>query len=74
MIHIIGMTISGGGKVHAVRYDSETSTVNFFCNSFKYKNYYAIVGDFSPATTETVTCKKCLKNKKEWDVGHHGNK
>ena len=72
MIIIVRMTIAGGKKIHAVRYNTQTGQVTFFCNSFKFETYLAHVADPTPATAQNVTCKKCLQNIKEWGVHHNG--
>lgn len=62
----ICIKVGGGKKDHAADYDSETGAVSLFCDSMTYATFYALVVDFTPPSVETVTCKKCLKNKGSW--------
>lgn len=61
------ITKVGRGKVqHAASYNPFTGDIKLHCNSLKYQTYLAAISDPEQPTVKNVTCKKCLKNQREW--------
>jgi hypothetical protein len=57
----ITVIIGGGKTVHAAYYNQESGEIDLYCSSLRYDHYFADITDFSPATKDNVTCRKCKR-------------
>lgn len=59
--------IGRGTVIHAAEYDPHTGKIDLYCDSLKYPDYFAAIGNAAPPSTKNVSCKKCLKNITAWE-------
>lgn len=56
------VTKVGGGRItHAASYERESGRIVLMCGSLKYRDYHAVISDYTPPTTSNVTCKLCSR-------------